>query len=133
MAIHPPADEPSPAFTIPTVDLSDYLKDPDSPEAQEVVVKLRDACKTSGFFQIVGHGVPSSLQRAVFEAARKVFSLPSEEKMKLKGKNARGYELLGTQTLQKGAKPDMKEVSWPSQLYTFTTLKSYRIKLTPYS
>lgn len=116
------APETPPPFTIPTVDLSSYLQNPDSAEAQEVVDQIRDACTTSGFFQITGHGVGAPLQKAVFEAAGLVFGLPVEEKMKLKGKNARGYEVMGTQTLQEGAKPDLKEVSFPFPFrYPFST------------
>lgn len=100
-----------PTFTIPTLDISSYLQDRTSVVSQQLISQLRDACMTSGFFQITGHGVPSELQATVFEAARKVFSLPIEEKTKLCGGNARGYELIGSQVLQKGAKPDLKEVS----------------------
>ena len=100
-----------PQFSIPTVDISPYLKDSDSTQAKSVIQQIRGACRTSGFFQITGHGIPRALQAQVFEAARLVFELPVEEKVKLKGSGAgRGYEVLGGQTLEVGKKPDLKEV-----------------------
>jgi len=94
---------------MPTVDISPYLEDTESPKAQEVVSQIRDACKTSGFFQIIGHGIPQPLQEAVFKSAQAVFDLPYDEKVKLKSAVGRGYEIIGSQTLQPGTKPDMKE------------------------
>ena len=99
-----------PPFSIPTVDISPYLQDLHSSKAQEVVSQIRDACKTSGFFQIIGHGIPQPLQEAVFKSAQAVFDLPFDEKVKLKSAVGRGYEIIGSQTLQPGTKPDMKEV-----------------------
>lgn len=99
------------AFTIPTVDISAYLKKPDSVEAQRVVSEIRLACKTSGFFQIINHGIPHSLQASVLHGATRLFGLPIEEKNKLRSAQGRGYETIGSQTLEKGTKPDMKEVS----------------------
>lgn len=98
-------------FTIPTVDISSYLDDPDSSAAREIIEQIRNACTTSGFFQITGHRIPTTLQAAVLQAAKELFDLPLEEKIKLTGPKSRGYELIGSQVLQQGAKPDLKEVS----------------------
>ncbi|EXJ91470.1 hypothetical protein A1O3_00018 [Capronia epimyces CBS 606.96] len=97
------------AFTIPTIDLSAYLQHPDSSDADTVVEQIRTACATSGFFQLVGHGIPKQLQDQAFAAARTFFDLPDEEKRKLSGNPSRGYELIGTQSLEHGKKPDLKE------------------------
>ena len=99
-----------PAFTIPIVDLTAYLQNPKSSEAEAVVAQIRDACTTSGFFQIIGHGTPETLQERAFEAAKAVFALPEEEKRSLSGKPGRGYEIIGSQRLEAGKKPDLKEV-----------------------
>ena len=106
MASHEPL-----AFTIPTIDLSAYLQHPNSSAADTIVEQIRAACATSGFFQLVGHGIPESLQEQAFRAARTFFNLSNEEKRKLSGKPGRGYELIGTQILEDGKKPDLKEVS----------------------
>jgi isopenicillin N synthase-like dioxygenase len=100
---------------VPTIDISPYIHDPTSAEALQIVSRGRDACMTIGFFELIGHGVPRSLQKQVFAAAEALFSLPVEEKKKmdkklLNGLSNRGYELMGTQTLQQGARADQKEV-----------------------
>ena len=101
----------TPEFIIPTIDISQYLQDSRSPLAQAIVQQIRDACATSGFFSLIGHGIPETLQQQAFAAAKRLFDLPSKEKVKLRDKPGRGYELIGTQTLEKGKKPDLKEVS----------------------
>ncbi|KAF2669636.1 putative 2OG-Fe(II) oxygenase family oxidoreductase [Microthyrium microscopicum] len=97
-------------FSIPTVDLSTYLRDPEAEQANEIVSAIRDACITSGFFQITGHGISTELQDAVFKSAEVVFKLPVEEKIKLQSAtDGRGYEVIGAQTLEVGMKADLNE------------------------
>lgn len=103
-------------FNVPTIDLSSYLLDPSSPEALKVVSAVRAACVTTGFFQLVGHGIPRSLQDAVFKGSEALFKLPFEEKVKMDrshsiGASNRGYELIGGQGLQENTLPDLKEVN----------------------
>ncbi|KAI8962667.1 Clavaminate synthase-like protein [Daldinia sp. FL1419] len=98
-------------FVIPTVDISPFLEDPTSTASAQVVEDVRQACVTSGFFQIVGHGMPKELRDAVFKAAETFFALPLEEKRRIRPsvlKN-RGYELIGSQVLQEDTLPDLKE------------------------
>ncbi|KAI1079866.1 Clavaminate synthase-like protein [Whalleya microplaca] len=100
-----------PSFVIPTIDIAPYLADPSSSASAQVVEDVRQACATSGFFQIVNHGVSRELQDAVFKASETFFALPLEEKKKLQHptlKN-RGYELIGSQALQEDTLPDLKE------------------------
>lgn len=106
-------------FLIPTVDIAPFLADPSSEESERIVEEVRSACMTTGFFQMVGHGVPRSLQEAVFKGAAALFALPLEEKKKLDKTQMdqasnRGYEVIGNQVLQEGGVPDMKEVRCPS-------------------
>ncbi|TID20271.1 putative 2OG-Fe(II) oxygenase family oxidoreductase [Venturia nashicola] len=99
-----------PESTIPTVDISPYLTSPSSPAGQAVITSVANACRTSGFFQLIGHGISPSLQQKVFAGSKKLFALPASEKEKIKSVVAgRGFEILGDQTLQSGAKPDLKE------------------------
>ncbi|KAK2616675.1 hypothetical protein QQS21_000498 [Conoideocrella luteorostrata] len=49
------------------------------------------------------------MQDSVFCASKKLFSLPQEEKLKLKGGPGLGYEAFGSQVLEAGKKPDLKE------------------------
>jgi hypothetical protein len=108
-----PASDTRPAFRIPTVDISPYLENPDSSQSKEVINEIRQACITSGFFQITNHGIPRQLQETVFKSARRLFDLPLEEKLKLRSADGRGYEIIGSQTLQPGTNPDLKEVCPP--------------------
>jgi isopenicillin N synthase-like dioxygenase len=103
------------SFRVPTIDITPFRTDPTSIEALKVVVQVREACMTTGFFELVGHGMPRSLQDKLFRAADVLFSLPLEEKKKmdrimLGGPHNRGYELMGTQVLQQDAAADQKEV-----------------------
>ena len=104
-----------PTFNVPTVDISSYLTDPTSVEALKIVNQVREACVATGFFQLIGHGVPPSLQDQIFAGSEAFFKLPFEEKKKLDksesvGASNRGYELIGNQGLQEGTLPDLKEV-----------------------
>jgi len=107
-------DGPSESY-IPTIDISPYMADPGSDAAAAVVAEVRQACITTGFFQLTGHGISSELQGRVIKAAERLFALPLEEKqslVSLKGElKNRGYEILGSQALQGGTLPDLKEVS----------------------
>ncbi|KAI1134116.1 Clavaminate synthase-like protein [Hypoxylon sp. FL0543] len=105
------AAENTTPFVIPTIDISPYLEDPSSAASVGVVDEVRRACVSSGFFQIVNHGVPKELRDNVIKAAETFFALPLEEKKKLRPpvlKN-RGYEVIGSQALQEGCLPDLKE------------------------
>lgn len=110
-------ETPQVKFEVPTINIAPYLEDPSSPESINIVKQVRNACMSSGFFQLVGHGIASSLQDSVFKGAARFFALPFEEKKKLDktkavGASNRGYEVLGGQSLEEGTLPDLKEVSW---------------------
>lgn len=110
-----PEPKPSSTFQVPTVDISAYLADPTSIAALKIVDQVRTACLSTGFFQLVGHGIPRSLQDRVLAGSAAFFSLPFEEKKKLDksesvGASNRGYELIGNQSLQDDTLPDLKEV-----------------------
>lgn len=105
------AEASSDNFIIPTVDIAPFLANPDSKEADDVVHRIRNASRTSGFFQITGHGVSRHLQDAVFQSAKHFFALPLEEKKRYAASPGRGYERIGEQNLEPGTKPDLKEAS----------------------
>lgn len=99
---------------LPLIDFSGYI----SPEATveskaKVITEVRDACARYGFFQLKGHGVPMSMQKAHLQALSNFFSLPKEEKMKLsflKDPCRRGYESSGDSLRDGDPLPDSKEV-----------------------
>ncbi|KAI7786017.1 2og-fe oxygenase family [Diaporthe eres] len=99
------------SFHIPTIDIAPYLEDASTDAARQVVDDVRNACMTAGFFSLVGHGIPRDMQDGVLRAAKKFFDLPLAEKQALRHpliKN-RGYEVIGSQTLQENTLPDLKE------------------------
>jgi len=81
------------------------------PMADAVVRRLDAACRTTGFFYIVGHGVDAALQARVEALARRFFALPEDEKaaiaMERGGPAWRGWFPLGGE-LTSGV-PDGKE------------------------
>jgi hypothetical protein len=93
---------------IPTVSVKPWL---DGSDRDSVVAQVRSACMTYGFFNLVEHGVPLTMQCKAFECARKFFSLPLAQKILLTKdpRTGRGYEGVGSQALQAGAMPDQKE------------------------
>lgn len=98
---------------VPTIDIAPYLHDPTSAAAEIIINNIRTACLSTGFFQIVGHGIQASLQRSLFDASAAFFALPYEEKLKLDAKTTvghRGYDVLASQSYEEGVMPDLKEV-----------------------
>ncbi|KAL8124942.1 homoarginine-6-hydroxylase 2-ODD-C23.1 isoform X2 [Apium graveolens] len=76
----------------------------------EVVRQLDKACREAGFFYVTGHGIPMSLVNEVRKLTHKFFSLPYEQKLKIKMTAAtgyRGYQRVG-ENVTKGI-PDMHE------------------------
>lgn len=107
-----PSITPRP-FYVPTIDLSQYLKDPSCSEAEKVIEDIREACLSTGFFLLTNHGVEKSVQQDVFDAAEKFFQLPFEHKKALDAKahaGHRGYDVLASQSYEEGVMPDLKEV-----------------------
>lgn len=105
------------SFHIPTIDIAPYLEDASTDAARQVVDDVRNACMTAGFFSLVGHGIPRDMQDGVLRAAKRFFDLPLAEKQALRHpliKN-RGYEVIGSQTLQENTLPDLKEVRASTQ------------------
>jgi len=75
-----------------------------------VADQLRSACLEHGFFQLVDHPIPQSLQDRTLSAMQSFFSLPTDIKMSLKRTDdTAGYEAMQSQKLEKGTIPDIKE------------------------
>ncbi|MET8976756.1 2-oxoglutarate and iron-dependent oxygenase domain-containing protein [Streptomyces sp. NPDC004539] len=62
---------------VPVVDLSDRVSEAGRAEVARAV---RRACETSGFFTVVGHGVPEELVARMHAVTKGFFNLPEEEK-----------------------------------------------------
>ena len=97
--------------TLPVIDIGG-LSSADPEQRKAVGAAIRSACLSSGFLYCVGHGIPDGLRAAVFAESRRFFDQPLDVKMKVDKARSfcnRGYEHMGGQTLQPGAKPDQKE------------------------
>ncbi|PPR12060.1 MAG: 2-oxoglutarate-dependent ethylene/succinate-forming enzyme [Alphaproteobacteria bacterium MarineAlpha11_Bin1] len=96
---------------LPIIDITS-LRSGDKWARNAVASEIRSACLDLGFMYIVGHGVDPELRAEVFAQSARFFAQPRDLKlvtdMKLSPHN-RGYEPLGAQTLEDGARPDLKE------------------------
>ncbi|GAA5234036.1 isopenicillin N synthase family oxygenase [Verticiella sediminum] len=98
-------------MTIPVIDLTDALR-PGGARNAEVARQIRAAGEATGFFYVIHHGLDAELLARQFEVAEAVLNLPEADKeaIALKhSKAARGYECIGSQTLDANARPDVKE------------------------
>ena len=73
--------EPSPAqFQVPTVDISSYVVRGTDEQRAATAAAVDRACRTVGFIQIVGHGIPQSAIDGLTSAMDEFFDLPLERK-----------------------------------------------------
>jgi isopenicillin N synthase-like dioxygenase len=97
---------------VPILDVR-ALVAPSSSAAERLAVatQIGAACRESGFFYIVGHGVSAGLQQRLEDLSRRFFALPLEEKlairMALGGRAWRGYFPVGGELTS--GRPDRKE------------------------
>jgi isopenicillin N synthase-like dioxygenase len=95
---------------VPVVDLAGGgVADPDAMAAAAAQIAL--ACRTTGFFYVVNHGVPAGLCRRVMAQTQALFDLPNAQKCSLditKSKFMRGYFGHG-QDRSDGVNDDVKE------------------------
>ena len=79
--------------------------------ADDVPSRIEEACRTSGFFYVSGHGVPRSLMSSLDSAAREFFALPDTEKREIEmsrgGRAWRGWFPVGGELTSGEA--DLKE------------------------
>ncbi|BFZ58835.1 hypothetical protein PYCC9005_005900 [Savitreella phatthalungensis] len=93
--------------SIATIDISRLAQD-----REAVIREIDHACRTSGFFQLVGHDSGPELHDRVLSAMADFFALPLQAKMKVERSvenRKQGYEPIGTQIIEKGTVADLKE------------------------
>lgn len=65
---------------------------PESPAKEQLVSELRQACMEFGFFQLINHAIPASLQESVLHQSKEFFGLPTPTKEKYsKGMHSHGH------------------------------------------
>ncbi len=94
-------------LSLPVLDLREF----NAPAAQPAFLHaLRAAARDVGFFYLVGHGLPSSQTRELFDLSRAFFALPEAEKQQIQMANSRhfrGYTRLGQE--RTGGSVDWRE------------------------
>jgi isopenicillin N synthase-like dioxygenase len=94
---------------IPVIDVSELVAG--GPGSWAVAERLGEACRESGFFYVVGHGVDPALQSRLREFSRQFFAQDVETKlaipMALGGRAWRGYFRVGDELTS--GKPEQKE------------------------
>jgi isopenicillin N synthase-like dioxygenase len=97
--------------TIPIIDVSP-LRSADPDERAACAALLGRACREHGFFYATGHGIAPDVASGIFDAARRFFALPAEQKAEVayaRSAHNRGYIGLGQERLDAATPPDRKE------------------------
>ena len=86
---------------VPVIDIAGWFSGDDVARRQ-VAGAVDDACRVSGFFQIVGHGIDERLRQDVKDVADEFFALPEDEKRQYEPPSReinRGYSGRKTESL----------------------------------
>ncbi|XVE51534.1 hypothetical protein DITRI_Ditri02bG0049700 [Diplodiscus trichospermus] len=102
-----PSLPPMPIIT-PTIDMSQLVSGSD-----DELQKLHLTCKEWGLFQLVNHGVSSSVMEKLKHEIEEFYKLPLEEKMKYKVREGE-YEGYGNMAKEGG------KLDWADRLYMIT-------------
>lgn len=86
---------------VPTVDISGWAQAP-SEHQRQVARSVDEACRSIGFLQVTGHGIPASVIEGALEASDRFFASPLDEKLRVRPAQPevnRGYAPLGSEAL----------------------------------
>ena len=99
------------AVSLPVVDVAPLLAPADADGRRAAAAAIGSACRESGFFYAVGHGIPDDLLDRLHAAATRFFALPEERKREIAmahgGRAWRGYFPVGGELTS--GRPDLKE------------------------
>jgi len=97
--------------SLPVIDMSALFDEHDERGHGRVAAQIEEACRSTGFFYVVGHGVRRETLDALEVASHRFFSLPQAEKNQIAmshgGRAWRGYFPVGGELTS--GEPDQKE------------------------
>jgi isopenicillin N synthase-like dioxygenase len=100
---------PTATEDIPIIDLSASLSGDDA-ACRAAAEKVRRACRDTGFFSVIDHGIDAGIIETAFAESKRFFHQPDAWKMQLaKQPGSNGYEPLESQVLDPESGPDLKE------------------------
>jgi isopenicillin N synthase-like dioxygenase len=67
-------------FDVPIIDISPYVRGGSAEEKARVAAEMDAACRTVGFIQVVGHGIPVEASDGLAAAIDEFFALPLDVK-----------------------------------------------------
>ena len=103
---------------LPVVDVGSLWSGVPDGELSRLGAQVCGACRSTGFFYIVNHGVARDLIAGVFEANRRFHARPLADKLKIKlNRWHRGYQTLAGSTLVSSAR--FAPARHPNQLESF--------------
>lgn len=103
---------------LPVVDVGSLWSGVPDSELSRLGAQVCSACRSTGFFYIVNHGVARDLIAGAFEANRRFHARPLEDKLKIKlNRWHRGYQTLAGSTLVSSAR--FAPARHPNQLESF--------------
>ncbi len=68
---------------LPIIDVGPLLGHGPAAGQAEAAGRIQAACRESGFFYVVGHGVPAGLLDQLASASAEFFALPLEDKLRI--------------------------------------------------
>jgi isopenicillin N synthase-like dioxygenase len=106
-----PSVEREAVQTIPTIDLSCFLRDSTTSVRQQTAERLRKACIDVGFFYLTGHQLPAGELDEMVVQARRFFALPTATKLRYRSTEVggNGFVQVGGLAGQSATAADVKE------------------------
>ncbi len=96
---------------LPVIDMGSLFRQGDNADKRATARAIETACRTSGFFYVIGDGIPAKLLERLEAASRRFFALPDVDKAEIAmargGRAWRGWFPVGNELTS--GQPDIKE------------------------
>jgi isopenicillin N synthase-like dioxygenase len=96
------------ALVLPVIDLQEALSSPT--KKASILTSIQQACKSRGFFIIINHFNPPSLQEKKVLTSKALLQPVAAVDESLPGRRHRAYQRIGGEGNEPGKLPDLKEV-----------------------